>query len=77
MLGVTILFLPLEYAGYALDRRQLPFRVRARWLLSRLPTMVGFGSAALISCFVPGVNLVMIPVLVVAGTLLVLRNPPC
>jgi len=76
IVGITILFLPLDYAGYSLDRRQIPFRARASWLLGRLPTMVGFGSAALISCFIPGLNLVMIPVLVVSGTLLVLRHPP-
>ncbi len=76
MVAVTILFLPLEYGGFSLDRRQVPFAARRRWVLANTPLMIGFGSAAFVSCFVPGVNLIMIPVLVVAGTLLVLRNPP-
>jgi CysZ protein len=76
LLGVTILFLPLEYSGYTLDRRQLSFRERRAWVSSHLPRMAGFGIAAFISCLVPGVNLMMIPVLVVAGTLLVLQTPP-
>jgi CysZ protein len=76
LMGVTILFLPLEYSGYTLDRRQLSFRERRAWVSSHLPRMAGFGIAAFISCFVPGVNLMMIPVLVVAGTLLVLQTPP-
>jgi CysZ protein len=76
MIGVTILFLPLEFAGYALDRRHVSFTARRRWIARRWPTMIGFGTAALIACAVPGVNLVMIPGLVVAGTLLVVSDPP-
>jgi uncharacterized protein involved in cysteine biosynthesis len=38
--------------------------------------MTGFGGAALVSCVVPGLNFLMIPVFVVAGTLLALRYPP-
>jgi uncharacterized protein involved in cysteine biosynthesis len=38
--------------------------------------MAGFGSAAFVCCFVPGLNLLVIPVLVVAGTLLAMRHPP-
>jgi len=73
---LTILFLPLDFGGYTLDRRRIPFRARRAWLGSHLPRMLGFGGAAFVACLVPGVNLVMIPVLVVAGTLLVLRIPP-
>jgi CysZ protein len=73
---VTVLFLPLDYAAYALDRRRVSFRARRRWLRAQLPRMLGFGAAAFLACFVPVVNLLMIPALVVAGTLLVLRHPP-
>jgi uncharacterized protein involved in cysteine biosynthesis len=38
--------------------------------------MVGFGAAAFVICLVPGLNLLLIPGLVVAGTLLALRHPP-
>lgn len=76
MLAVTILFLPLEFSGHALDRRQVPFADRRRWIGGHWPRMAGFGAAAFAACFVPGVNLVMMPVLVVAGTLLVIGTPP-
>jgi CysZ protein len=72
----TILFLPLEYAGFVLDRRQVPFRQRRAWVLSDLPRMASFGAAAFAACFVPFLNLLMFPGLVVAGTLLALRYPP-
>jgi len=76
MVAVTILFLPLEYSGYTLDRRQVPFAARRRWIARRWTTMIGFGGAAFVACAVPGVNLLMIPGLVVAGTLLVVGDPP-
>lgn len=72
----TALFLPLEYSGFALDRRQVPFRQRRAWVRGNLWTMVGFGAAAFVICLVPGLNLLLIPGLVVAGTLLALRHPP-
>ncbi len=76
MLLVTLLFLPLDYASYALDRRQLGFRAKRRWLLRHTPAMLGFGSAAFLACAVPGLNLLAMPALVVGGTLLALRHPP-
>jgi hypothetical protein len=38
--------------------------------------MIGFGSAALLLCAIPLANLLALPVLVVAGTLLALRTEP-
>jgi len=73
---VTVLLLPLDYAGFALDRRQIPFRSRRRWLWANLPTMTGFGGVAFLACLVPGLNLLIMPALVTAGTLLVLRTEP-
>ncbi len=74
LVATTILFLPLDYAGYALDRRSVPFATRRRWLRARLGTMVGFGGVAFVSCLVPGLNLIVTPSLVTAGTLLVLGS---
>jgi len=74
ILTFTLLFLPLDYASYTLDRRQLSFAQKRRWVMSRKPTMLGFGAAAFLMCLVPGVNLLAMPVLVVAGTLLALRE---
>jgi len=76
LIAFTLLFLPLDYASYALDRRQVPFARRRRWIRERLPTMLGFGAAAFVSCVVPLVSFVAMPLLVVGGTLLVLRHPP-
>ncbi len=73
---VTIFFLPLEYVGHAFDRRGKSFRDRLRFVFSQRPTMVGFGSVAFAACFVPGLNLVLMPALVTAGTLLVVRHDP-
>ena len=73
---LTALFLPLEYSGFTLDRRQVSFRQRRAWVRGNLWTMVGFGGAAFVICLVPGLNLLLIPGLVVAGTLLALRHPP-
>jgi CysZ protein len=70
----TMLFLPLDYASYTLDRRHLSFADKRRWVLDRKPVMLGFGAAAFLLCAVPGLNLLAMPVLVVAGTLLAVRN---
>jgi len=76
MVGVTILFLPLEYSGHVLDRRQVPVAARRRWIVARWPRMAGFGAGAFVLCCVPFVNLLVIPGLVVAGTLLAVADPP-
>lgn len=72
----TVTFLPLEYSGCALDRRLIPFKTRRRWVRGNLPLMAGFGGGAFLTFLVPGLNFVMVPALVVAGTLLVLRHGP-
>jgi CysZ protein len=76
MVLVAVLFLPLDYASYTLDRRRVPFREKRRWILARIPLMLGYGSAAFMTCLIPGLNLLAMPVLVVGGTLLALRHPP-
>jgi len=76
LVGLTILFLPLEYAGHAFDRRGASFRERLRFLRTNWATMAGFGSVAFVACFLPGLNLLVMPALVTAGTLLVVRRDP-
>jgi len=73
---VTILFLPLDYAGFALDRRGLSFAMRRRWLSTNRSLMIGFGSVAFVACLIPGVNLLILPVQITAATLLVVRRAP-
>lgn len=74
---LTLLFLPLDYASYVLDRRRLvTFRAKWRWVTARKPVMLGFGAAASVLSLVPGLNFLAMPLLVVAGTMLALRHPP-
>lgn len=75
MLLFTVLFLPLDYASYTLDRRRVAFAGKRRWVLANRGAMLGFGLAAFLTFLVPGLNFVAMPVLVVAGTLLALRTP--
>jgi uncharacterized protein involved in cysteine biosynthesis len=76
MVGFAIFFLPLDYASYTLDRRQISFRQKRLWLSSNKAAVAGFGSAGFLTCLVPGLNFFAMPLLVVAGTLLALRHPP-
>lgn len=76
LVGFTILFLPLEYSSYALDRRAVSFSERRSWIFGNLAMMVAFGSGAFVTFLIPGLNFLMIPTLVVAGTLLTLRRGP-
>jgi uncharacterized protein involved in cysteine biosynthesis len=73
LLGLTLWFLPLDYASYCLDRRRFSFAQKRRWLRARAPSSLGFGAAALLAYLIPGANLVVMPLLVVGGTLLALR----
>jgi len=76
MVAVTVLFLPLDYASYTLDRRHVRFREKRRWVLGHRVAMIGFGTGAFLTLLVPGLNFVALPGLVVSGTLLALRYPP-
>ena len=78
-LGFTVLFLPLDYTGYVMDRRALSFGERRTWIWRHKGGMLGFGGVAFASFFVPGLNFLCLPWLVTAGTLLVLdteQAPP-
>ena len=69
----SALFLPLDYTGFALDRREVPFAARRRWVLAHRFEMLAFGGFALALYAVPGLSFVCLPWLVSAGTLLVLE----
>lgn len=75
MLLFAVLFLPLDYASYTLDRRHVSFAEKRRWVAQHREAMLGFGAAALLTFWIPGLNFFAMPVLVVAGTLLALRLP--
>jgi CysZ protein len=68
----TVLFLPLEYAGFAMDHRHLRFAQRRHFIWQHRWLMLGFGAAAFLTLLVPLLNFICLPVLVTGGTLLVL-----
>ncbi len=68
----AMFFAPLDYTGYLLDRRGIPFRERRRWLWQHRRAMLGFGATAIGTFLVPGLNFLCLPWLVSAGTLLAL-----
>ena len=72
----STLFLSLDYTAYLLDRREVPFSARRAWLWQNRRPLLGFGSAALGTFVVPGVNFLALPLLVTAGTLLALELGP-
>jgi CysZ protein len=69
----TILFLPLQYTGYTMDHRLMTFRQRRRLIAQRPWLMFGFGIAAFLTIFIPLLNLICLPILVVGGTLLMME----
>jgi CysZ protein len=75
-LAFAALFMPLAYTGFALDRREVPFAARRRWIASHAVEMLSFGGFALALYAVPGLSFLCLPWLVAAGTLLVLELGP-
>jgi CysZ protein len=69
----TMLFLPLEYAGFAMDHRQMPFAARRALIWQQRWLMLGFGAAGFLTLLIPLLNFVCLPALVVGGTLLFLH----
>lgn len=75
-IGFAALFLPLDYTGYALDRRAATFATRRRWIWRHRGAMGSFGVLALLTFALPGLNFLCLPWLVTAGTLLALDVGP-
>ena len=69
----TILFLPLQYTGYTMDHRLMTFRQRRALVGQRPWLMFGFGLAAFLTIFIPLLNFICLPILVVGGTLLMME----
>ena len=70
----TILFLPMEYASFAMDHRQLHFAQRRQLIWQHRWLMLGFGTAAFFTLLIPLLNFICLPILVVGGTLLFLHT---
>ena len=69
----TLVFMPLEYAGFAMDSRQLHFAQRRALVWRHRWLMLGFGASASLSLLLPLLNFVCMPALVVGGTLMLLH----
>jgi len=69
----TVLFLPLQYAGFTMDHRLMTFAQRRHLIWQRRWLMIGFGTAAFLTLLVPLLNFFCLPILVVGGTLLFLH----
>jgi CysZ protein len=66
----TLLFLPLQYAGYAMDHRLMTFAQRRALIWKHRWLMLGFGAAASLTLLIPLLNFICLPILVVGATLL-------
>jgi CysZ protein len=71
----TMLFLSLEYGGFAMDHRQMRFAQRRRLIWRHRWLMLGFGAAGFLTLLVPLLNFFCLPILVVSGTLLIMELP--
>lgn len=71
-LGFGVLFVALEFTDYPMARRRIPFADRRRAVWRNRALMSGFGGSLFLTFFIPGMNLICLPLGVVGGTLLYL-----
>ena len=69
----TLVFMPLEYAGFAMDSRRLRFVQRRALVWRHLWLMLGFGASASLSLLLPLLNFFCMPALAIGGTLMMLH----
>lgn len=70
MLFFTCYAVTFSFMDYSLDRRYRSFLRKNQIILSNKAMMLGFGSVGMIMGLIPIVNFFLIPVMVVAGTLM-------
>ncbi|MDP3938174.1 MAG: EI24 domain-containing protein [Deltaproteobacteria bacterium] len=71
-LGFGALFVALEFTDYPMARRRIPFAERRRTVWRHRAVMSGFGGSLFLTFLVPGLNLLLLPLGVVGGTILYL-----
>lgn len=77
--GVSAFFLALEFTDMALTRHGYRLREKLRLLRLHAPLTMGFGLSISLLLWIPGLNLLCVPIAVVGGTALalaLLRNKP-
>jgi CysZ protein len=73
---VTSFFLAGEFLDYPLERRGYSLGAKMRYTKSLGLTGIGFGASVFIMGLVPVLNLALLPLAAVGGTLLFLERPP-
>jgi CysZ protein len=68
--GVAAFFLAVEYADVAFARYGLPWRDKLRVLNAHRGLAAGFGLSTSLLMWIPGLNLIVMPIAVVGGTAL-------
>jgi len=68
--GLAAFFLAVEYADVALARYGLPWREKLALLNANRTMAAGFGLSTSLLLWIPGLNLVVMPIAVVGGTAL-------
>ena len=69
----TVFFVSREMMDIPLSRRRTPFRDKIRWLAEHKAVVAGLGTASTLMLAVPLVNLFVMPLTVMGGTLLYCR----
>ena len=67
---ITWIFLAYDYFDHPLGRRRIPFADKMRFVYKNLSSSLGFGAAAFLFLYVPFLNLILIPLNVIGGTML-------
>jgi CysZ protein len=62
----------LEFMDYGMERRRLRFKQKRKFLMRHSGAVMGFGGSSALLLMVPVLNVLAMPVLVVAGTLMYL-----
>jgi CysZ protein len=66
----TLFFLVVEYLGFVLGRKGWSFKEQRRYIFARKFLMLGFGSGVFCLLIIPFVQLLCIPLAVIAATIL-------
>ncbi len=75
MIFYTCYALTFSFMDYSLDRRYKSFREKNRIIFSCKPRMLGFGLVCFIMGLIPFLNLFLIPVCVIAATMMYINEP--
>lgn len=67
---ITWLFLAYDYFDHPMGRRRVVFADKMKFVYKNFSSSLGFGAAAFLFLYVPFLNLILIPLNVIGGTIL-------